>query len=52
MTPIEMHLKSFGHKLEFVTESFRQNTGVSFGVREFSTKGVGRCSDELLDLRE
>jgi hypothetical protein len=50
--PVEMHLKSFGHELKFMTEPFRQNAGVPFGVREFSTKGVGRCSDELLDLRE
>lgn len=52
MTPVHMHLKSFGHKLEFVTESFRQNASVPFGVREFTPKGVGRCSDELLDLCE
>jgi len=52
VTPVEMHLKSFGHKLEFVTEPFRQNTGMPFGVREFSTNGIGRCSDEVLDLCE
>lgn len=52
MTPVEMHLKSFGNKLEFMPEPFRQNTGVPFGVRKFSSKGVGRCSDELLDLCE
>lgn len=52
MTPIEMHLKSFGNKLEFVTEPLRQNTSMSFGICEFSPKGVGRGSDELLDLRE
>lgn len=50
MTPVEMHLKAFGDKLEFVTEPFRQHASVPFGVHEFPTEGVGRCSDELLDL--
>ena len=52
MTPVEMHLKSFGNKLEFVTEPFRQKAGVPFGVHELSPKGVGRCRDELLNLCE
>lgn len=52
MTAVEMHLKSFGNKLEFVTKPFRQNTSVPFGVRKFSSNGVGRCSDEPLDLFE
>lgn len=52
MTPVEMHLKSFSNKLEFVKKPFRQNTGMSSEVREFSTNGIGRCSDEVLDLRE
>lgn len=52
MPPVEMHLKSFGNKLKFMTEPFRQNTSMPFGVREFSLKGIGRCSNELLDLRE
>jgi len=52
MTPVEMHLKSFSNKLEFVTEPFRQHASVPFGVHEFSTEGVGRCRDELLDLCE
>lgn len=52
MTPVEMHLKSFGNKLEFVTESFRQNPGMPFGVHEFTAKSVGCRSDELLDLCE
>jgi hypothetical protein len=42
MTPVKMHLKSFGNKLEFVTEPFRQNASVPFGVRELSPKGVSR----------
>lgn len=42
MTPVEMHLKSFGNKLKFVTEPFRQNASVPFGVRELSPKGVSR----------
>jgi hypothetical protein len=40
MTPVKMHLESFGNKLEFVTEPFRQNASVPFGVRELSPKGV------------
>jgi hypothetical protein len=52
MTPVEMHLKSSGNKLKFVTEPLRQNTSVPFGVRDVSSKRVGRCRDELLDLRE
>ncbi|WHZ29267.1 MAG: hypothetical protein OJF51_004069 [Nitrospira sp.] len=52
MTPVEMHLKSFGNKPEFVTKPFRQNTSVPLGVREFSPKSVGRYGDELLDLCE
>jgi hypothetical protein len=52
MPPVEMHLKSFGKKLEFVTEPFRQHTRVLFGVHDLSTDGVGRCRDELLDLDE
>lgn len=52
MTLVEMHLKSFGDKLEFMTDPFRQNTSMPFGIHEFSTEGVGRCRDELLDLCE
>lgn len=52
MTPVEMHLESFGNKLKLVTDPLRQNTSVPFGVREISSKRVGRCSDELLDLCE
>jgi len=52
MTPVEMHLKSFSDELEFVTEPFRQYASVPFGVHEFSSKGIGRCSHELLDLGE
>lgn len=42
MAPVEMQLKSFGNKLEFMTEPFRQHASVPFGVNEFSAKGVGR----------
>ncbi|HWF61947.1 MAG TPA: hypothetical protein VN666_16805 [Nitrospira sp.] len=52
MAPVEMHLKSFGNKLQFVTKSFRQNTSVPLGVSDVYPEGVGRCSDELLDLCE
>lgn len=52
MTPIELQLKSLGNELEFMPESFRQNASVPFGVCEFSPQGVGRCSNELLDLCE
>ena len=52
MTPVEMHLKSFGNKLEFMTKPFRQHTSMPFGIGEFSPNGVCRCSDELLDLCE
>jgi hypothetical protein len=52
MPPVEMHLKSFGNKLEFVTEPFRQYTRVPVGVHDLSAEGVGRCSDELLDWGE
>ena len=51
-TPVEMHLKSVGDKLEFVMEPLRQHASVLPGVHEFSMEGVGRCRDELLDLCE
>jgi hypothetical protein len=49
---VEMHLKSFSNKLEFVTESFCQHTSVPLGVSDVSPEAVGRCRDELPDLRE
>lgn len=52
MTSAEMHLKSLGNELKFVTEPFRQHTSVAFGVHDGSPKGIGRRSDELLDLCE
>lgn len=52
MTPVNVQLKSFGNKLKFMVESFRQNARMPFRVRGLPSKGVGRCNDELLDLRE
>jgi hypothetical protein len=52
MTPVEVHLKSFANKLEFMTKPFRQHTSMPFGISELSPNGVCRCSDELLDLCE
>jgi hypothetical protein len=33
MAPIAVHLKSLGHKLKFMTESFRQNARVPLRIR-------------------
>lgn len=52
MPSVEMHLKSFSNKLEFVTESFCQHTSVPLGVSDVSPEAVGRCRDELPNLRE
>ena len=52
MTPVEMQLEALGNKLEFMSKPFRQQTSMPFGVREISSKRFGRCSDDLLDLRE
>ena len=52
MTSIEMHLKPFGNQLEFVSKSFGQNTGVTFGIGNFNSKGFSCSADDLLNLRK
>ena len=52
MAPVEMHLESFGNQLEFVSKSFGQNTGVTFGIGNFNSKGFSCSADDLLNLRE
>jgi hypothetical protein len=52
MTPVEMHLEPFGNQLEFVSKSFGQNTGVTFGIGNFNSKGFSCSADDLLNLRE
>jgi hypothetical protein len=52
MTPVEMHLEPFGNQLEFVSKSFGQNTGVTFGIGNFNSKGFSCSTDDLLNLRE
>lgn len=34
MAPVEMHLKSFSNKLEFMADPFRKNTSVPLGVSD------------------
>jgi hypothetical protein len=52
MTPVEMHLKPFGDKLELMPESFGQNAGVTFGVDYFDPKGFGSSVNDLLNFRQ
>jgi len=52
MTPVEMHLKPLSDELEFMPESFGQNTGVPFGIGNFNSKGFSCSADDLLNLRE
>jgi len=52
MAPVEMHLESFGNQLEFVSKSFGQNAGVTFGIGNFNSKGFSCSADDLLNLRE
>jgi hypothetical protein len=52
MTPVEMHLEPFGQQLEFVSKSFGQNTGVTLGIDDFSSKGFGSGADNLLNSRQ
>lgn len=52
MAPVEMHLESFGNQLEFVSKSFGQNTGVTFEIGNFNSKGFSCSADDLLNLRE
>jgi len=52
MAPVEMHLEPFGNQLEFVSKSFGQNTGVTFGIGNFNSKGFSCSADDLLNLRE
>ena len=52
MAPVEMHLESFGNQLEFVSKSFGPNTGVTFGIGNFNSKGFSCSADDLLNLRE
>lgn len=42
MTPVEMQLESFGHELEFMPESFGQDTGMPLGIGNFDPKGFSR----------
>jgi hypothetical protein len=50
MAPIEMHLKSFGNKLELMPESFCEDTSVTLAIGNFSPKGFGSSTDNLLNL--
>jgi hypothetical protein len=68
VTPIEMHLEPFGHKLKFMPESFgkdacvafcvgnirpkrfRRNISMPFDLGDVCPKGLGRSSDNLLNL--
>jgi len=50
MAPVEMHLEPFGDELELMPESFGQNTGVPFGIDDFSPKSLGNRTDDLLNL--
>ena len=50
MTPIEMHLKSLGDELKFMSESFTKNTCVSFAISNLSTKGFSGSTNNLLNL--
>ena len=52
MTPVEMHLKSFGNCLEFMPKSFSSDAGVSFGFNNFSPKGFSSSTDDLLNLSQ
>jgi hypothetical protein len=52
MTPVEMHLKLFGDKLELMPESFGQNAGVTLGVGYFDPKGFGSSVNDLLNFRQ
>ena len=52
MTPVEMHLEPFGNQLEFVSKSFGQNTGVTFGIGNFNSNSFSCSADDLLNLRE
>ena len=52
MTPVEMHLKSFGDELELMPESFGQNTGMSLGIGNLNSKSFSGSADDLLNLRE
>ena len=50
MTPAEMHLEPFSNELKSMPESFGQNTGVPFGIDDFSPKSFGSRTDDLLNL--
>ena len=50
MTPVEMHLEPFGNKLQFMSEALGQNTGVTFGIGNFNSKGFSCSADNLLNL--
>ncbi|MBY0249431.1 MAG: hypothetical protein K2Q17_17390 [Nitrospiraceae bacterium] len=58
MTPIEVYLEAFSHKLKFMPESFSKDACVAFRIGNFSAKGpgkicpkgFGRSADNLLNL--
>ena len=52
MSPVKMHLEPFGNQLEFVSKSFGENTGVTFGIGNFNSKGFSCSANDLLNLRE
>ena len=52
MTPVEMHLKSFGDELELMAESFGQNAGMSLDIGNLNSKSFSGSADDLLNLRE
>jgi hypothetical protein len=38
VTPVEVHLEPFSHKLKFMPESFRQNACVAFRIGDICPK--------------
>jgi len=46
MTPVEMHLKSFGDELELMPESFGQNAGMSLDIGNLNSKSFSGSADE------
>jgi hypothetical protein len=52
MAPVKMHLEPFGNQLKFVPKPFSQDTGVPFGIDDFSPKGFSSGGDDLLNLRQ
>jgi hypothetical protein len=52
ITPVEVHLKPFGNKLNLVPKLLGQNTRVVLGVGYFAPKSFGSSDDDLLSFRQ